>query len=75
MTGYSHFLVYDFEVILVSPNEHPKDDLTYSSRHTPVSVAIHDRLGREPVCLVDENPERLIQRFIELLTGKKEAIF
>lgn len=67
--------MYDFEVILVSPNEHPKDDLTYSSRHTPVSVAIHDRLGREPVCLFDENLERLIQRFIELLTGKKEAIF
>ena len=66
--------MYDFEAILVSLNEHPTDDLTYLSRHIPISVAVHDTLSKEPVYLVDENPEGLIERFIEILTEKQEAI-
>ena len=31
-------------------------------------------MSKEPVYLVDENPERLIKRFIEALTEKLEAI-
>ena len=73
-TPYPHFIVYDFEAILVSLNEHPTDDLTYLSRHIPISVAVHDTLSKEPVYLVDENPKRLIGRFFEVLTGKQEAI-
>ena len=73
-TPYPHFIVYDFEAILVSLNEHPTDDLTYLSRHIPISVAVHDTLSKEPVYLVDENPERFIERFIEVLTEKQEAI-
>ena len=67
-TPYPHFIVYDFEAILAPRNEHPTDDLAYLSRHIPISVAVHDRLGKEPVYLVDENPEHLIKQFIEVLT-------
>ena len=47
--------------------------MTYLSRHIPISVAIDDTLRKEPIYLVDENPKRLIERFIEVLTGKQEA--
>ena len=73
-TPYPHLIVYEFEAILGPFNEHPTYDLTYLSRHIPIGVAIHDTLGNEPVYLVDENPKGLIERFIEVLTGKQEAI-
>ena len=60
-TPYPHFIMYDFEAILIPLNEHPTDDLTYLSRHIPVSVGIHDTLSKEPVYLVDENLERLMK--------------
>ena len=60
-TPYPHFIVYDFEVILALLNEHPRDDLTYLSRHIPISVAIHDTLSKQPVYLVNEKPECLIE--------------
>ena len=69
---YPHFIVYDFQAILELLNEHPRDDLTNLSRHIPISVATHDTLSKEPVCLVDENPKHLIERFI-VVTGKQEA--
>ena len=55
-------------------NKHPTDDLTYLSRHIPISVVVHDTLSKEHVYLVDENPEGLIERFIEVLVEKQEAI-
>ena len=73
-TPYPHFIVYDFETLLAPLNEHLTDDLTYLSRHIPISVAVHDTLSKEPVYLVDENPKRLIGRFFEVLTGKQQAI-
>ena len=60
-TPYPHFIVYDFEVILALLNEHPRDDLMYLSRHIPISVAIHDTLSKQPVYLVNEKPECLIE--------------
>ena len=66
--------MYDFETILAPLNEHPTDDLTYLSRHTPIRVAIHHILSKDPVYLVNENPERLTERFIKILTEKQEAI-
>ena len=71
---YPHFVLYDLEAILAPLNEHLTDDLTYLSRHIPISVAVHDTLSKEPVYLVDENPKRLIGRFFEVLTGKQQAI-
>ena len=53
---YPHFIVYDFEALLEPLNENHTDDLTYLSRNTPISVAFHDTLGKEPVHLFDENP-------------------
>ena len=77
-TRYPHFIVYGFEAILAPLNEHPTDDLTYSSSHVPISVAVHDTLSEEreeePVYLVDQSPQRLVERFIEFLTEKQEAI-
>ena len=72
--SYSHFIAYDFEAILAPLNEHPTDELTYLSRHTPISVAVHDTLSKQPRYLVDEKPGHLIKRFIEVLTEKQEAI-
>ena len=66
--------MYDFEAILPLLNQHSTDDLTYLSRHIPISVAIHDTLSKEPVYLVDENPGRLTERFIETLIEKGESI-
>ena len=73
-TSYSHFVVYDFEVILAPLDEHPTDDLTYLSRDIAISDAVHDTLSKEHVYLVNKNPKGLIKRFIEVLTGKQEAI-
>ena len=73
-TPYPHFTVYDFEPILASLSEHPTHDFTYLSRHIPISVAVHDTLSKKPVYLVDKNPKGLIKGFIEVLTGKQEAI-
>ena len=73
-TPYPHFIVYDFEAVLAPLNAHPTDDLTYLSRHIPISVAVHDTLSKEPVYLVDKKPKRLIKRFIEVLTEEQEVI-
>ena len=62
-------------ILIFAPlNEHPTDDLTYLSRHIPISVAVHDTLSKEPVYLIDKKPKRLIKGFIEVLTEKQEAI-
>ena len=62
--------MYDFEGILAPLNEHP----TYISMHILISVAVYDTLSKEPVYLVDEDPERLIELFIKVLTEKQEVI-
>ena len=64
--------MYDFEAILASLNEHPPDDLTYLSRHIPISVAVHDTLNKEPVYLVDKNPKRLIKQLLKSWQGSKK---
>ena len=66
--------MYDFEAILILLNGHPTDDLTYLLKHILISVAVHDTLSKEPVYLVEKNPERLIERFIEVVTENQEAI-
>ena len=51
----SSFIVYDFEAVLAPLNEHPTDDLTYITKHIPISVADHWTLSKEPV--YSEKPE------------------
>ena len=73
-TPYPHFTVHDFEAMIAPLNEHPTDDLTHLSRNIPISVAVHDTLSKEPAYLVNENPKRLIELLIEVLTEKQETI-
>ena len=62
---YPHFIVYDFEPISALLNEQPTDNLTYLSRHIPISVPVHDTLSeereKEPLYLVDKNLDRLTE--------------
>ena len=71
---YPHFIVHDWEAIQKPLNEQPTDDLTYIAKHVPVSVAICDTLGREPVYLVDKDPEKLVEKFMDALSKKRDAI-
>ena len=77
---YTFSLLYSvwFEAILARLNEHPTENLAYLSRLIQISAAVNDTLSEEreeePVYLVDENPERLTERFIEVLTEKQEPI-
>ena len=66
--------MYDFEAIFAPLNEHPTDDLTYLSRHIPISVSVQHTFSKGSAYLVDKNPRRLIKQFIEVLTEKQEAI-
>ena len=45
---YPYFIVYDFEVLHKKMNELQTEELTITSRHVPVSVAINDNLTNEP---------------------------
>ena len=39
---YPHYIVFDFEALLKVINEECTSDLTYKSKHIPISVAISD---------------------------------
>ena len=52
-TPYLTFIGYDFESILALLNEHTTDGLTDLSRHTLITVAIHNTMGEEPMHLVN----------------------
>ena len=71
---YPYFIVYDFEAILEKMNEPQTEELTITSRHVPVSVAINDNLTNEPVFIVDQDPENLVKRFVEDLRERQRKI-
>ena len=71
---YPYFIVYDFEAILEKMDEAQTEELTITSRHVPVSVAINDNLTNEPSFIVDEEPEYLINLFMEDLMERQEKI-
>ena len=50
------------------------EELTITSRHVPVSVAINDNLTNEPVFIVDQDPENLINSFMEDLQDRQIKI-
>ena len=62
---YPHFVVYGSKAILAGLNKRLTDHLTYLSRHSLLSIAIHD---------IDKYLQRLIARFVKILTKKQEAI-
>ena len=61
---YPHYIVFDFEALLESLNEHRTSHLTYTSSQKPISVAIQDSLTDEPSFIIHENPKKLIRQFI-----------
>ena len=71
---YPYFIVYDFEAILEKMNEAQTEELTVTSRHVPVSVAINDNLTNEPSFYADEDPACLINTFMADLTERQEKI-
>ena len=71
---YPHFIEHDWEAIQKPLNEQPTDDLTYIPKHVLVSVAIYDTLSGEPVYLVDKDPEKLVEKFMDALSKKRDAI-
>ena len=61
---YQYFIVYDFEALHKKMDEPQTEELTITSKHVPVSVAINDNLTNEPVFIVDQDPENLINSFM-----------
>ena len=65
---YPYFIVYDFEAICQKINEKQTDELEITAKHIPVSVAINDNLTKKPSFIVEEDPKKLIKKFVvELL--------
>ena len=71
---YPYFIVYDFEAILEKMNEAQTEELTITSRHVPVSVAINDNLTNEPSFYAGEDPAYLINDFMADLVERQEKI-
>ena len=71
---YPYFIVYDFEALHKKMDEPQTEELTITSRHVPVSVAINDNLTNEPVFIVDQDPGNLINSFIEDLKERQRKI-
>ena len=71
---YPYFIVYDFEAFHKKMDEPQTEELTITSRHVPVSVAINDNLTNEPVFIVDQDPENFINSFMEDLHERQRKI-
>ena len=71
---YPYFIVYDFEALHKKMDEQQTEELTITSKHVPVSVAINDNLTNEPVFIVDQDPENLIKSFVEDLKERQRKI-
>ena len=71
---YPYFIVYDFEALHKKMDEPQTEELTITSKHVPVSVAINDNLTNEPVFIVDQDPENLIKSFVEDLKERQRKI-
>lgn len=61
---YEWFIVFDFEAILRPESDIPRDrKLQWQAQHVPISVSVSSNLEhyKEPICFVEEDPDRLIQ--------------
>lgn len=68
-----HFIVYDFEAILMSIQEQKGDNSQFVSKHIPVSVSLCDSLTNQVRCFVNENPRALLDdmfAYVEEITTK-----
>ena len=73
-TPYPHFMVFDFEALMKALDLRKTCDLTYHSRHTAISVAIHDSLNAEPTFIINEEAKELTRLFIEELERRQALI-
>ena len=71
---YPYFIVYDFEALHKKMDEYQTEELTITSRHVPVSVAINDNLTNEPVFIVDQDPGNLNNSFMKELHARQIKI-
>ena len=71
---YPYFIVYDFEALHKKMDESQTEELTITSRHVPVSVAINDNLTNEPVFIVDQDPGNLMNSFMEEIMRRQIKI-
>ena len=71
---YPYFIVYDFEALHKKMDESQTEELTITSRHVPVSVAINDNLTNEPVFIVDQDPGNLNNSFMKELHARQRII-
>ena len=71
---YPYFIVYDFEAICKKINEKQTDELTITAKHIPVSVAINDNLTKKPSFIMDEDPNKLTERFVDELLKRASEI-
>ena len=71
---YPYFIVYDFEALHKKMDESQTEELTITSRHVPVSVAINDNLTNKPVFIVEQDPGNHINSFIEDLKERQRKI-
>ena len=71
---YPYFIVYDFEAICKKINEKQTDELTITAKHIPVSVAINDNLTKKPSFIVEEDPKKLAERFVDELLKRVSEI-
>ena len=71
---YPYFIVYGFEALHKKMDEPQTEELTITSRHVPVSVAINDNLTNEPVFIVDQDPENLVKSFMRDLKERQRKI-
>ena len=71
---YPYFIVYDFEAISKKINEKQTDELTITAKHIPVSVAINDNLTKKPSFIVEEDPKKLAERFVDELVKRASEI-
>ena len=71
---YPYFIVYDFEAICQKINEKQTDELEITAKHIPVSVAINDNLTKKPSFIVEEDPNKLIKKFVKELLKRARQI-
>ena len=71
---YPYFIVYDFEALHKKMDESQTEELTITSRHVRVSVAINDNLTNEPVFIVDQDPGNLNNSFMKELHARQRII-
>ena len=55
-------------------NEKQTDELTITAKHIPVSVAINDNLTKKPSFIMDEDPNKLTERFVDELLKRASEI-